>query len=391
MINRLPAFLLALLLLASVLVFFPLPVAYADGGCIASPSQGEVGTTFSLAAGGFTPNTPLFSYAVDPNGTAFSDPNFNAFGGNLKSSANGTVAVDFRTRFDVQEFTIARAYGTWQVVIQQLGQGNTVAYQVICSFTVTPNDEGAPQGANLVAMPNNAPVGSEIVFYGSGFPAGQIVNLWVSPPLGCTSFAYGYPHILLQYSTASAYAQDNVRADGAGQFAYKFPTDRTYTCPGDWAMSAYAPSSKVGAVAYLTLTPQGVFEPGQPVLVAASPSVAARGGSLALNGWYFMPNSVVSCWLGRPDMTLRFLANYQTNTAGAFAFVFETGWDDENFQLHYSEGTLGNYTISCRDNENGTEASTSFLLTGGTINSFSSTGGTSNLPALPLSGPMGEP
>lgn len=390
--SRLLILLLALAILLPVLVYFS-PPAYAGGSnCTASPGSAPVGTTFTLHAYGFSPNTPLYSYAVDPGGTAFSDSNFNAFGGAMKSDGNGNVGFSFSTRFDVQDFAIARAFGGWQLVVQQLGPGGTVVHQAVCALTVTPNGDAAPAGASMVAMPSTAPVGSEVVIYASGFAPGEIVNLWVSPPLGCSSFGYGFPRILLQYSTASAFAQDNVRADGGGEFAYKLPTDRTYSCPGDWALSANQPASKKGAIAYFKLTPQGVFQPGQPGLAVDASSGSQRGGTFHFNGWYYLPNSVVSCWLGRPDMTLRFIDNFPTNTAGAFGFSFTTGFDDEAHQVHYSEGP-GTYTMSCRDNKYGTEASVSFSLSGGgSISGTSTTGSTTtNPPAMPFTGPMSEP
>lgn len=393
MLRHLLAILSIVVLTATI--FFAFPHTTQAAGCTASPSSAAVGTTFQLSASGFSPNTTLFAYAVDPNGTAFSDPNYNAFGGTLKSNASGVVNFSFQTRFDVMDLGIARAFGTWHLVVQQLGPANSVATQATCILTVTPNGAASPMGASLTAMPSTAPVGSEVVFYGSSFTPSELVNLWVSPPPGCTSFGYGFPQVLLQYSTASAFSQDDVRANGSGEFAYVLPTDRTYSCPGDWALSAYAPGSKKGAIAYFTLTPQGVFEPGQPALIAGASAVQAHGGTLDFYGYHFMPNSVISCWLGRPDLTVRFVASYGTNTAGAFSFTYQTGFDDEAHQVHYSEGAMGKYSMSCRDNETGTEATATFQLSGdensaSKLNSSTST----NAPAVnpsPLTGPMMEP
>lgn len=386
---------LALIVVLTATIFFSLSrsAQAAGGSCSANPSSAPVGTTFQLSASGFTPNTPLFAYAVDPNGTAFSDPNFNAFGGSLKSNLSGNVSFSFASRFSVQDLAIARSFGTWQLVVQELGPGGTIANQATCSLTVTPNGADAPMGASLQAMPDTAPVGSEVIIYGSNFTPGELVNLWVSPPPGCASFGYGFPNILLQHATASAFSQDDVRADGAGQFAYIFPTDRTYACPGNWALSANAPVSKKGAIAFFKLTPQGVFEAGQPALVPQSTTVDARGGSLGFYGWHFLPNSLVSCWLGRPDLTVRFVDNYQTNSAGVFSFIYQTGFDDVAHAVHYSEGAMGTYTMSCRDNSYKTEADATFKLTGETANSSTSNSSTASQPVAPnpSMGPGMEP
>ncbi len=110
---------LVLIVVFVTTIFFSFPShVNAAGNCFANPSSAAVGTTFQLQASGFSPNTTLFAYAVDPNGTAFSDPNFNAFGGTLKSNASGSVSFSFRRRFDVQD--LAMSLSAKQVTAAQL-------------------------------------------------------------------------------------------------------------------------------------------------------------------------------------------------------------------------------------------------------------------------------
>src|ERR671938_857397 len=82
------------------IVFFQVPRAHAGSlPCTASPSEGPVGTTFTLTASGFSPNTTLFLYAVDPSGSGFSSQQTQGFGGTVRTDATGTATFTFTSRF----------------------------------------------------------------------------------------------------------------------------------------------------------------------------------------------------------------------------------------------------------------------------------------------------
>ena len=366
--QKLFAFTMLVALLSFSLVTTAPSVHAASGSCTANPGSAAVGTTFHLTADGFTPNTSVWLYATEPDGTAFSDPTFNAFGGTAKANAQGQVQFSFITRFDVEGYTISRAFGTWTLVVQELGPGDTTVHQANCTVVVTSNDDAPISGAALTATSVN--VGHDVAVSGSGFAPNEMVNLWVSPPAGCSSFAFILPNALHHYSASSAYAQASVKANGSGAFAYALPTYSFYTCLGEWAVSAYAPGSGRGAIALYEVSGNSITSSaGLTVFPTAGYS---RGDTFTFSGEGFTPNSVVTCWMTRPEGTTRSIGNFQATSSGAIAFAFTTGFDfegdfDGNGQpelLHYSEGSLGTYAMSCRDNTSGVTGETTFILNG---------------------------
>ncbi len=355
--------LLVLLLALGAAVPLATPVAAANLTCSAAPASGPVGTTFTLRASGFTPNTPVWLYAVEPDGTAFSDPTFNGFGGGAKADSSGAVAFSFPTRFAVLGFPIDRALGSWTLVVQELGPGAVTVNQANCQVTLTSGGEQVLAGASLSVSPAVATVGSDLIVRGSGFGPNEVVNLWVSPPAGCSSWAYELPHLPpLQYAGASAYAQDSVRTDSGGSFGYVLPTFTEFTCLGDWAISAWAPGSGVGALARYHINGQTV---GGGASMSVNPTSAfSRGGVLTFRGSGYQPNGTASCWETRPEGTVRFIGTFQVDSGGSLAFTHVTGMDDDRLEMHYSEGSLGLYAMTCRDNVTGATGETSYQLVG---------------------------
>jgi hypothetical protein len=346
------------------------PAFAADTGCAASPKSGPVGTTFALSASGFDPNTHLWLYAVEPDGTAFADQEFNAFGGDVKTNESGIASFTFSSRLTVYGYPIDRALGEWTLVAQELGLGGTTVHEAHCSVTITSGAQQLLSGATLEVNPYEILVGTDAQVTGSGFGAFETVNLWVSPPAGCSGFAFTLPEVLYQKVGASAYAQDNVKANGAGQIAYTLPTYSFFSCLGEWTLSAYAPGSGAGAEAEFELAGRTV--PGGATLSVDKSVGYSRGDTFLFTGSGFSANSVASCWTTRPEGTVRFIANVATNGAGGFTLSFVTGFDYEgDFDgdgvielMHYSEGSLGQYTMTCRDNVSGATGELNFVLNG---------------------------
>lgn len=349
-----------LLLLVAVSPRLASPVFAAGANCVATPTSGPPGTTFQLAASGFDRDARVFMYAVDPGGTAFSDPTFNGFGGPAKANEKGVVNFSFVTRFEVVNLTVARALGPWTLVVQQLGPAGAIVHESNCTVTLTRSS--APTGATLAVNPTVVTVGNDLMVTGGGFAPFETVNLWATPPPGCSSFAFSLPYTLYQYSAANAYSQDDVKANGKGEIAYPLPTYSFFNCQGDWSISAYAPGSKVGAYAGFRVI-SGSIRGGLTLLVKPATAMA-RGGSLGFDGSGYTPGGVASCWLTRPEGTVRFLDNYPVRGDGTFSFIFTTGFDDEMWDMHYSEGSGGHYAMTCRDNAGGASGVAAFTLLG---------------------------
>ncbi len=361
---------LVLFLIVFALAHAATPTLAADTSCLASPASGLAGTTFSLTVSGFSPNTHLWTYAVEPDGTAFSDPEFNAFGGTVKTNESGSATFLFPTRFTVYGYPIARALGSWTVVAQELGLGHTIVHEAHCILAITSGGEQVLGGATLSVTPATVIVGENALVTGTGFAAVETVNLWVSPPPDCSGLAFSLPSGLYQKVGASAYAQDNVKANGAGEISYALPTYSVFSCLGKWAISAYAPGSGAGAAAEFEIA--GPTVPGGATLTVDKPSGYSRGDTFVLSGAGYTPDSVASCWTTRPEGTVRPVASFKVSASGTFTFSFATGFDLEgDFDgdgvielMHYSEGSIGIYSMTCRDNDSGATGQVTFTLNG---------------------------
>lgn len=361
---------LAIFLAAYALAHAATPVLAADTSCSASPDSGPAGTSFALTVSGFTPNTHLWTYAVEPDGTAFSDPEFNAFGGTVKTDESGQATLSFPTRFTIYNYPVARALGRWTIVAQELGLGGTIVHEAHCTLTLTSGGEQSLAGATLVVDPARVTVGTNALVTGSGFGAFVTVNLWVSPPWNCSGFAFSLPDVLHQKVGASAYMQANVKANSDGEISYLLPTYSVYSCVGTWSISAYAPESGAGASAEFVIAGRTV--PGGAWLAVDKASGYTRGDTFAFSGAGYTPGSTASCWTTRPEGTVRPVRDIKVEADGTFAFSFNTGFDFEGDfdgdtvieRMHYSEGSIGVYSMTCRDNASGATGETTFTLNG---------------------------
>lgn len=360
---------LALFLVASVLATATSPALAADTGCNASPASGPAGTSFSLTVSGFTANTHLWTYAVEPDGTAFSDPEFNAFGGSVKTNESGKATLSFPTRFIIYGYPVARALGSWTIVAQELGLAGSIVHEAHCTITITSGGEQTLTGAALSVNPTTVLVGTDALVTGVGFAPQEMVNLWVSPPPDCSGFAFILPDVLYQKVGASAYMQANVKANSSGQIAYALPTYSIYSCLGKWSISARGPS---GAGASAEFWIDGRTVPGGASLVVNKTSGYTRGDSFLFTGSGYTAGSTANCWTTRPEGTVRPLGDFKVDASGSFSFSFTTGFDFEgDFDgdaiielMHYSEGSIGVYAMTCRDNVSGATGQVSFTLNG---------------------------
>jgi hypothetical protein len=206
-------------------------------------------------------------------------------------------------------------------------------------------------------------VGSNLTVTGSGFAPLEWVNLWVSPPYNCSSFAFGEPAVIpYQYAAASAFAQANVKANIAGQFTYNLPTLSVFNCTGEWAITAYAPSSGSGAIAHYTL--HGKTVPGGAWLTVSPTTATTLGSTLFFDGSGFTPGGTASCWLTRPEGNVRFVTDLRVGGGGDITFTYTTGFQSDALGMYYSEGSIGAYAMTCRDNSTGVTGETSFVLNG---------------------------
>lgn len=334
----------------------------ANLACSASPSSGPPGTLFQLSANGFTPNTHLWTYAVEPDGTAFADPGNQGFGGGIKSDASGTATFAFATRFlALGVLPVTRAPGEWTLVVQETGPAGAVLNEAHCIVNITAS-EGVLEGATLAVSPSHGFLDSIYTVTGLGFAPGEIVNTWLTPPPGCSGFAYHLTGFTAINVAADAFAFTNEKADSSGAITFPIFASSPFFCTGEWKVSARAPGSGRAGLASFFVVGHPVTPFGATLTV--DPSVGlSRGGVFTFTGSGFTPGEVVNCWYTRPEGTTREFINHIADSAGQFELVLVTGFDDVGMQ--YSEGSLGEYTMTCTGETSEFLAITHFTLIGG--------------------------
>ncbi len=347
-------------LCASLLVPAP-PAQAANLACSAAPAAGPAGTTFHLTAGGFTPKVHVWLYAVEPDGTAFSDPVNQGFGGGAQADESGTVTFPFLTRFEEVGKTVARALGTWTLVVQELGPGGTTVHEAHCVVQLTASGETL-SGGSLQVTPARGFSDDVFTVSGAGFMPQEPVSLWLTPPSNCSGFGFILDGVLYTNSAANAVAFDSVTADAAGAFSDAILTSTPYFCTGTWGVSVRGGRSGRGGMGTFQVVGHAVTLGSASLTV--TPAVAlSRGGVLTFEGSGFTPHEGINCWYTRPEGTVREFHLFPADSAGAFNFVWRTGLDDGSGQ--YIEGSLGTYLMSCKGQASHQIALTQFSLMGG--------------------------
>ncbi len=334
----------------------------ANLACSASPASGPSGTLFQLTAHGFTPNTHLWTYAVEPDGTAFADQANQGFGGSIKSDASGTATFNFATSFLALGVTPAtRAPGEWTLVVQETGLGGAVVNEAHCLVNITGSNV-VLEGATLAVSPSHGFSDSIYTVTGLGFAPGETVNVWLTPPPGCSGFAYHLTGFTAINVAADAFAFTSETADSSGAISFPIFASTPFFCTGEWFVSARAPGSGRAGSASFVVTGHPITAVGATLTV--NPSVGlSRGGVFTFTGSGYTPGEVVNCWYTRPEGTTREFPNPKADSAGQFELVLVTGFDDVGMQ--YSEGSVGQYAMTCVGESSKFVAITHFTLVGG--------------------------
>ena len=419
-----------LFLLTLVAVPHTTTLAAADATCVADPASGPVGTTFVITCGGYTPNSYVYAYLVEPSGAAvtlFADT------GAIKVNEKGFITYSQKSQFD-DKWTLQ--IGTWSFVAEELGLAKSVLHRGETKFTITGNGEGV-SGAKLSASPTtiNKPTqaiktfslppltihalnwSEPVTLSGSGFKPYEIVSFWIEPAGGgCASMT---EHLSLEfrevvpsvYSLSEKIQVNDYIYDGFG--AQPFVDEKAdasgnvtsnilfsaIACEGQWRVVARGNSSWHGAETWVTVIGNAVET--NAWLEASPSSASAMFARIQFSGSGFGANEHVSCWLTSPQgRTLPYPSQYielslpnqslkntqffaDANGELGFGFVsgnvyeavdysISSGGNTQRFKGEFfdplnSEGALGEYAMSCRGDTTGNTAIARFTLTGGFV------------------------
>jgi hypothetical protein len=427
-----------LLVLVAILFLLGLAVvpqsttlAAADATCSSDPSSGPVGTTFVITCWGYTPNSYVYAYLVEPTGVA--TPLFDSSGA-IKVREDGSISYAQPTKYgNLSSLQV----GTWGFVAEELGLAKTVLHRGETKFTITGSTEGV-SGATLSASPStiNKPEkaygrfdlgfgnlltlepSAPVTLTGSGFLPGEVVTFWLEPPGGgCPSMTR---HNSVDYGAvisgvAALYVRADINTpiyDGLGsQYFADVKADENgqatvqaiffvYACEGPWRFVARGNTSGSGAETWVTVIGNAVST--NAWLTADPTSASAMFGVIHFSGAGFGANEHVTCWLTSPQgRTIGYPEEYfysyslpdehlrnqaiMANANGDIAFSFVSGSFYEKYHETLliggvsqtydatamfpiqSEGALGEYAMSCRGDSTGSTAIARFTLTGGFV------------------------
>jgi hypothetical protein len=380
---------------------------------------------------GFTPNSYVYAYLVEPTGAAG-----QLFGqdGAIKVAEDGSISYVQESLYGT---AAALQTGTWSFVAEELGLAKAVLHRGETTFTVTGGTEGV-SGATLWSDPStihkpeqaydhiNIGIGTinllaysePVTVWGTGFMPGEMVSFWLEPAGGGCPSMTDHEAIdagIIQPGVAALYIREEINIpiyDGLGsqEFAtVKAASDGSATvdvyftslaCEGAWRFVARGNSSWYGAETWVTVIGNAVAT--NAWLTADPGSVTAMFDTVSFSGWGFGANEHVSCWLTTPQgRTLGYPNDYivtysipgeyirnqqiESDAGGNIGFSLVTGsvYDHLNATLSVggitdnidvtftdpaaSEGALGEYAMSCRGDSSGNAAIARFTVTGGFV------------------------
>lgn len=346
---------ISLLFTLCALILHSAPAHAAGASCTVEPASGPPGTRFQIYCTGFTPNTHLNTYVVEPDGRAVSGAQVVGFRsvlgatGSARSDPYGNAWFWWQSQDGREPLpfggTFAHQLGDWTWVIHELAPGGAVALQ----GQVTVHLENSPweQSGARLAVSSKDKVNWD--FVGIGFLPNEAVNTWVTLPVNCSGRtdveAASAEDPWLSGVFDGFYGPSVVKADEDGniEFSVLF---RPEACRGEYKLTAYAPGSGRGAEVAFTvegMVPQ--LGSGQTLMTAPA-TVDALAPRLTLLGSGFSANAQVNCWTTRPDGRSFAVGTARTDASGSFALDTSASGGDSNAPLASEEP--GIWSATCR-------------------------------------------
>jgi hypothetical protein len=357
--KRLAIMICALVLIASALGLAPAANAADGAHCDADPDRIAQGETAFVTCEGFSPNTELYVYAAEPDGTAVGI-------GPVKTNLSGVA--NFTWTNGAKGFVSLRL-GTFTFVVEELGLGGTKLRQATVNITHIGDGEHV-SGASLVSDQKVYDKSTEsIVLTGSGFFPGEPVTLWLQEPAYCSSYTEHYVdgkngatfENVPNYQLEQTYGVDTFPADANGGFVtVRFLSNQA--CHGTWRYAARGLNSGLGAYVEFDIT--GAKVSTSAFLFPSQDSVFAFNDTIEFLATGFAPNEILNCWSTSPEgRAIPFgiggsLGQIKVNAFGVGFIHLTTGShitspDDPYFEgvevePAMSEGSLGWWALTCK-------------------------------------------
>lgn len=359
---------LALLALFAVVLLTARTANAAGAACHTDPASGPPGTRFDITCTGFSANTHVNAYVVEPDGRAIAAAQMTGFlsnenSGSILTDQNGNASFSWQTESGRVELdgggAFAHQFGEWTWVVHELGLARAVLAQGEVHVTVEATN-WEQVGATLAATGTDA---ANWTVTGTGFWRDEYVNIWVSLPPNCSGRANVEPASAEDPFFMGAYdgftGPSTVKADKIG--AISFPlVFSAQACRGIYYVTAYAPGSGYGAITQLTVLGDSVtLTAGQAISVVPT-SLDALQPLLTILGSGWSPGEEVSCWSTRPDGRGFDLGQTRADAAGNFALDVSVSGDDS--YSPYASEEPGIWSLTCRASPSGHTAVTSVTV-----------------------------
>jgi len=349
------------------LMAISVPTAHAGTGaqCSSDPSEIHIKESVVISCSGFSPNTAVTAYYVEPDGAATALGAFST----LKTDETGQIAFGLNSYINSDSGHVGMALGNWTVVVDQKGLANAILAEGQATFRVIGGSEGV-SGATLVSSAAKITKAESVTIYGSGFAPNERVSFWWEYPNGdCSSFTYhDFFYNTPAFRGFSSFELGTVSADAFGEVVFNVGWNYT-ACEGTYRIVARGNSSGLGAETWVTVT--GLAVNANASLTASPNKVAALFDWVYFTGSGFGANEPISCWLRTPQNQVTVVdqlwqAPVKSDAGGNFSFSIYTGSFFPPFP-YASEGALGVYAMTCRGNLSGANGIAEFTVTGGTF------------------------
>ncbi len=355
------------------IAFSTSPARAADGAlCHAEPTSGPPGTKFQIHCTGFSPNTIVNTYVVEPDGRAVSGAQIvgyvsNVGNGNILTDRDGNVSFTWQSQDGSQELvgggSFAHQLGDWTWVVHQLGAASSVLVRGQARVTIE-SANWEQVGATLAAFADN-PVASgalTVQFNGSGFWRDEYVNVWVTLPSDCSGRANvesaSADDPLYQGVFDGFLGPNTVKANERGEVEFSILFTAA-ACRGEYAATVYAPGSGYGAITTFRVQGNSVNLSSARLSVVPT-SVDALNPLLTLLGSQWQANQAIDCWSTRPDGRSFTVGSTTADANGNFALDIRISGSDSAPPDASEEPGL--WTLTCRARDESEAAETTVMI-----------------------------